>query len=72
MAATAGHLHRLGFTLWMRPEAGMFVWAQLPDGLDSSEIAMRAGARPRAGARQRLQRLSHGEPLSALQRRSMQ
>jgi DNA-binding transcriptional MocR family regulator len=42
MAATAGHLHRLGFTLWMRPEAGMFVWAQLPDGLDSSEIAMRA------------------------------
>jgi DNA-binding transcriptional MocR family regulator len=42
MAVTAAHLKRLGFTLWTRPDAGMFVWAQLPDGLDSSEVAMRA------------------------------
>jgi DNA-binding transcriptional MocR family regulator len=42
MAVTAQHLKRLGFTLWTQPEAGMFLWAQLPDGLDSSEIAIRA------------------------------
>jgi DNA-binding transcriptional MocR family regulator len=42
MATTAEHLGRLGFTLWTRPDAGMFVWAQLPDGLDSSEISIRA------------------------------
>jgi DNA-binding transcriptional MocR family regulator len=42
MAATIEHLERLGFTLWTRPEAGMFVWAQLPEGLDSLEVAQRA------------------------------
>ena len=42
MAATADHLNALGFTLWGRPEAGMFLWAQLPDGLDSSQIAIDA------------------------------
>jgi DNA-binding transcriptional MocR family regulator len=42
MAFTAEHLDKLGFTLWTRPDAGMFLWAQLPDGLDSSEIAVRA------------------------------
>jgi DNA-binding transcriptional MocR family regulator len=39
---TVEHLERLGFTLWKRPEAGMFVWARLPDELDSAEVAMRA------------------------------
>jgi DNA-binding transcriptional MocR family regulator len=44
MADTIEQLDRLGFTLWTRPEAGMFVWAQLPDGLSlsSSDIAIRA------------------------------
>ncbi|HEY4254161.1 MAG TPA: PLP-dependent aminotransferase family protein [Roseomonas sp.] len=42
MAGTAEHLDRLGFTLWTRPEFGMFLWAALPDGLDSSDIAVRA------------------------------
>ncbi|MGH8080665.1 MAG: PLP-dependent aminotransferase family protein [Lysobacter sp.] len=42
MAATADQLQRLGFTLWTRPESGMFLWAELPDGLDSSQIALRA------------------------------
>lgn len=41
-ATTIEHLQRLGFTLWARPQAGMFVWAQLPEGLDSSQIAQRA------------------------------
>jgi DNA-binding transcriptional MocR family regulator len=42
MASTANHLNRLGFTLWTRPESGMFLWAELPDGLDSSEVAIKA------------------------------
>lgn len=42
MAFTADHLVRLGFTLWTRPDAGMFLWAQLPGQLDSSEVAVRA------------------------------
>jgi DNA-binding transcriptional MocR family regulator len=42
MAATTRHLHSLGFTLWAPPKAGMFLWAALPDGLDSSAVAQRA------------------------------
>jgi DNA-binding transcriptional MocR family regulator len=42
MSATIQHLEKLDFTLWARPHAGMFVWAELPDGLDSSDIARRA------------------------------
>lgn len=42
MATTIEHLENLGLTLWARPDAGMFVWAELPDGLDSSQIAQRA------------------------------
>jgi DNA-binding transcriptional MocR family regulator len=42
MAFTTENLDRLGFTLWGRPESGMFLWAQLPEGLDSSEVAIRA------------------------------
>jgi DNA-binding transcriptional MocR family regulator len=42
MAETAENLNRLGFTLWTRPEFGMFLWAELPDGLDSSDVAIRA------------------------------
>jgi DNA-binding transcriptional MocR family regulator len=42
MGFTAEHLERLGFTLWKRPEAGMFLWARLPDELDSAEVAMHA------------------------------
>lgn len=42
MARTADHLDRLGFTLWTRPEFGMFLWAELPQGLDSSDVAIRA------------------------------
>lgn len=42
MAATTQHLERLGLNLWARPQAGMFVWAQLPEGLDSADLARRA------------------------------
>lgn len=42
MATTIEHLEKLDFTLWTRPQAGMFLWAKTPGGLDSSEIAQRA------------------------------
>lgn len=42
MTTTVENLERLGFTLWTHPHAGMFVWAQLPGGLDSLEVAQRA------------------------------
>jgi DNA-binding transcriptional MocR family regulator len=42
MATTANQLGKLGFTLWTQPEAGMFLWAKLPKGLDSSDMAVRA------------------------------
>ncbi|CAB3754052.1 aminotransferase-like domain-containing protein [Paraburkholderia solisilvae] len=41
-AITLEHLDRLDFTLWQHPQGGMFVWAQLPAGLDSGEVAQRA------------------------------
>ncbi|CDG83398.1 transcriptional regulator, GntR family with aminotransferase domain protein [Janthinobacterium agaricidamnosum NBRC 102515 = DSM 9628] len=50
MAGAIGHLERLGFKLWTRPEAGMFVWAALPEGLVSSDIAQRAGIQIDTGA----------------------
>jgi len=42
MAHTLRQLRALGFTPFVEPEAGMFLWAQLPDGLDSAPIAVRA------------------------------
>ncbi|MGH8782106.1 PLP-dependent aminotransferase family protein [Paraburkholderia sp.] len=42
MGTTIDHLRKLGCTPWHRPESGMFVWIQLPEDLDSSEIAQRA------------------------------
>lgn len=42
MAFTSEHLERLGFTLWTRPDAGMFLWARLPGELEASDVAMRA------------------------------
>jgi len=42
MAGTVERLERLGFRPWIRPEAGIFLWAELPDGLDSAALAMRA------------------------------
>jgi DNA-binding transcriptional MocR family regulator len=39
MVTTIENLERLNFSLWTRPQAGMFVWAKTPEGLDSAEIA---------------------------------
>ncbi len=41
-AATArllSQLRALGITPWIEPRAGVFAWAELPDGLDATEVA---------------------------------
>ncbi len=42
MTLTANRLKAEGLTLWTEPQGGMFLWAELPDGLDSSQIARHA------------------------------
>ncbi|WP_347555854.1 PLP-dependent aminotransferase family protein [Robbsia sp. KACC 23696] len=42
MGETLRRLERAGLTPWLRPEAGMFVWARLPEGLDAAQVARRA------------------------------
>ena len=36
---TLRKLHTLGITPWLQPEAGLFLWCQLPDGRDSAALA---------------------------------
>lgn len=42
MTDVNARLKNLGLESWMEPQAGMFLWARLPDGLDSAEIARQA------------------------------
>jgi len=42
MGETLARLKPLGFTPWIDPKGGMFLWMRLPDGLDSADIARRA------------------------------
>ena len=47
-AATArlsAQLRALGVRLWVEPRAGIFAWAELPDGLDATEVARMAQER---------------------------
>ena len=37
-------LEALGMSLWGEPQGGLFLWAQLPDGIDSTAVAARAVA----------------------------
>ncbi|TWF54332.1 DNA-binding transcriptional MocR family regulator [Neorhizobium alkalisoli] len=41
----SGKLQKLGITPWIEPQAGMFLWCRLPDGLDAGEIARAALAK---------------------------
>jgi DNA-binding transcriptional MocR family regulator len=41
---TARRLTDAGLTLWSEPRGGLFLWASLPSGLDSADIARRAMA----------------------------
>ncbi|GJD96037.1 aminotransferase-like domain-containing protein [Methylobacterium iners] len=42
MGRTLRRLEACGLTPWTQPRGGLFLWARLPDGLDSAEIARRA------------------------------
>lgn len=42
MGKTALKLKALGFNPWIVPRAGMFLWCELPKGLDATDIAHRA------------------------------
>ncbi len=42
MGETLRRLSALGLAAWTRPQAGLFVWAQLPGGLDAAQIAREA------------------------------
>lgn len=39
MDETAQRLGSLGITPWIRPQAGMFLWCRLPDGIDAADVA---------------------------------
>ncbi len=45
MAETAQKLARIGITPWIEPQAGMFLWCRLPDGIDAARLARQALAR---------------------------
>jgi DNA-binding transcriptional MocR family regulator len=42
MGETTGRLKALGITPWTEPQAGMFLWCRLPEGIDASDIARTA------------------------------
>ncbi|PDT46538.1 GntR family transcriptional regulator [Sinorhizobium fredii] len=42
MAETVARLRQIGIEPWIEPQAGMFVWCRLPDGIDAAELARRA------------------------------
>jgi DNA-binding transcriptional MocR family regulator len=39
MGETRKRLARLGITPWIEPRGGLFLWCQLPDGRDATEVA---------------------------------
>lgn len=39
---TAERLETLGVKVWFRPQAGMFLWCELPEGMDASHLAQKA------------------------------
>lgn len=39
MTGTAAKLNALGIKPWLTPQAGMFLWCQLPEGLDAAAVA---------------------------------
>ncbi|CAG9231380.1 DNA-binding transcriptional MocR family regulator [Paraburkholderia tropica] len=42
MGDTLRRLAAAGLTAWTRPQAGMLLWARLPDGLDAAQVAREA------------------------------
>jgi DNA-binding transcriptional MocR family regulator len=42
MEETAGRLRAIGIMPWVMPQAGMFLWCRLPDGIDAARVSRRA------------------------------
>ena len=42
MSDVSARLKEIGLTPWIEPKAGMFLWCELPDGIDASAVAKRA------------------------------
>lgn len=42
MAEVSTRLRAVGIVPWLEPEAGLFLWCRLPDGIDAAEIAREA------------------------------
>jgi DNA-binding transcriptional MocR family regulator len=42
MGETSARLKALGILPWLEPQAGMFLWCRLPDGIDAADIARKA------------------------------
>lgn len=39
MEATTGRLASLGITPWLQPQAGLFLWCRLPEGIEAADVA---------------------------------
>jgi DNA-binding transcriptional MocR family regulator len=42
MSEVSTRLKSLGIESWLQPQAGMFLWSQLPEGIDAAEVAREA------------------------------
>jgi DNA-binding transcriptional MocR family regulator len=42
MAETVAKLGEIGITPWIEPQAGMFLWCRLPNGIDAADLARKA------------------------------
>lgn len=45
MTEMSARLRSIGCVPWIEPQAGMFLWCRLPDGIDAADVARRALAR---------------------------
>ena len=45
MPEVAARLRSVGCVPWIEPQAGMFLWCRLPDGVDAADVARRALSR---------------------------
>ena len=44
MSQAGARLRDVGLTSWVEPRAGLFLWCELPNGMDAANIARRAMA----------------------------
>lgn len=42
VAQTSQQLHEIGIVSWLEPRGGMFIWCELPEGLDAADVARQA------------------------------